>query len=486
MFAEHRRRCAAPGAHTKLLSPFSVTTRSETPLSPPSASAVSSGTSVRKGVYTLLIVVAASIVGVRILTAPGAFSVNDQSRWATIRALVETGRYAIGHRVVTGGGRYRDRGIISQPGWGTVDVVMHPQTRQFYSSKPTLLPTLLAGEYWVLRNVFGLNLSRNRLAVSRTILLTINLLPFVFYLLLFGRLADRLGTTDWGRLFVLATAGFGTFVSAFLPSLNNHTVAATGALFALYHCLIIQIDGDRSRWRFVLAGLFAGWTMCNELPAAALAAALGLWLLSVQPRGALQYALPAMLLPVAGYLLTQYLATGTIVPTYARESWYRFAGSYWHNPVGIDLADEPKLLYAFNLLVGHTGILSLTPVLVLGWIGMVRGARAVRGAPGNLEAQRLLAWLTLALTAVTFAFYVIRTHNYGGIVAGPRWFFWLIPLWLLTMLPEADRWGLDPRRRRIAYALLALSIGSAAYALENPWRNSWLSTLLRDWGVIAY
>ena len=201
----------------------------------------------RKNVYALLLLVAGSIVGARVLTAPGWFSVNDQSRWATIRALVDTGSYSIGYREEHPDGTYRDFGIISQPGWDTVDMVMHPTTRRFYSSKPTLLPTLLAGEYWVLRNRLNWNLRRDRLAITRTILITINLLPFVFYLLLFARLIERLGTTDWGRLFVFTTACFGTFVSGFLGSLNNHTVAANGALFALYHCLRIHLDDDR-RW----------------------------------------------------------------------------------------------------------------------------------------------------------------------------------------------------------------------------------------------
>lgn len=454
---------------------------------PSSTDAVTATGSVgRKGVYALLLLVAASIVGARILTAPGSFSVNDRSRWATIRALVDTGSYSIGQREEYAGGTYRDIGIITQSGWGTIDIVMHPATRQFYSSKPTLLPTVLAGEYWVLRNALNWNLRADRLTVTRTILITINLIPFVFYLLLFARLIERLGTTDWGRLFVFTTACFGTFVSGFLGSLNNHTVAATGALFALYHCLRIHLDNDRRWWRFLLAGLFASWTLCNELPAAALAAGLLLWLMRLSLRDTLRFALPAMLLPVAAYLFTQYLAVGSVVPTYGHEEWYRFAGSYWRDPRGLDRADEHKLLYAFNLLAGHTGILSLTPVLLLGWIGMVRTTTRSEGMGADAAARRVLAWLTLALTVITFLFYVIRTHNYGGLTSGPRWFFWLVPLWLLTMLPEADRWALDRRRRLLASVLLAFSIGSASYALANPWRYSWLFTWLRDLGIISY
>ena len=75
--------------------------------------------------YALPIVVAAGLVGARIVTAPGSFSVNDRSRWATIRALVETGSYSIG-REEAPDGAYRDLGIVTQPGWESVDIVMDP------------------------------------------------------------------------------------------------------------------------------------------------------------------------------------------------------------------------------------------------------------------------------------------------------------------------------------------------------------------------
>lgn len=61
-----------------------------------------------------------------------------------------------------------------------------------------------------------------------------------------------------------------------------------------------------------------------------------------------------------------------------------------------------------------------------------------------------------------------------------------MPLWLLTMLPEADRWAPDPRRRRIALGLLALSIVSASHALANPWQHSLLCGWLEDLGWISY
>ena len=437
-------------------------------------------------VYALLTLIAASIVGARIVTAPAAHSVNDQSRWATIRALVDTGSYSIGYREEYPDGTHRDFGIIALDDWQSTDVVMHPTTKRFYSSKPTLLPTVLAGEYWILRNVLGVNFRRDRLLIARTILLTINLLPFVLYLIVLARLIDRLGVTDWGRLFVFGTAAFGTFVSGFSGGLNNHTVAATGALFAVYQCLKIHLDNDRRGWRFGLAGLLAGWTLCNDLPAAALAAGLLLWLWRLSPRDTVRLTVPGLAIPIVAYFMTQYLAVGTIVPTYAQRRWYRFADSYWLNPAGIDTVDENKIIYAAHLLIGHTGILSLTPALLLGWLGMVRTAiRAADASPVG-PAARTLAMLTSALTVITFAFYVVRTHNYGGPTAGPRWFFWLVPLWLLTMVPEADRWAAKPWQRRLAYAFLAFSIGTASQALAKPWQHSWLFTVFRRWGIISY
>jgi len=444
------------------------------------------GASARRAAYVVLLVVAASIVGARILTAPPAFSVNDQSRWSTIRALVDTDSYSIGRRYERGNGRYEDRGIISEPDWHTIDVVMQPNTRRFYSSKPTLLPTVLAGEYWLLRQVVGWEITRDRLAVSRTILFTVNWLPFLVYLILFTGLVERLGTTDWGRLFVFASVCFGTFVSGFLATLNNHTVAATAAMFAVYQCLQIHLNEDRRWWRFLVAGLFVGWAACNELPSAAFAAGLMLWLLRLSWRQTLRCALPAMLIPAAAYLYTQYQAFGSVVPTYAHAAWYDFQDSYWLRPVGIDRATDGTLVYAFNLLAGHSGVLSLTPVLLLGWIGMLRTAGLRVWSGRNFTPHGTLAALTLASTGIVFLFYVIRTNDYGGVSAGPRWFIWLTPLWLLTMLPEADRWAASRWRRGLACLLLAISIGSAMYALASPWQHSWLFAGLREWGIITY
>jgi hypothetical protein len=98
----------------------------------------------------------------------------------------------------------------------------------------------------------------------------------------------------------------------------------------------------------------------------------------------------------------------------------------------------------------------------------------------------MLAALTISLTLVVVVFYVLRTETYGGKTVGPRWLFWLVPLWLLTMLPEADRWASSRRLRGTALALLMVSIATASFALANPWQWSPLLIVFRQVGLVSY
>ena len=42
--------------------------------------------------------------------------------------------------------------------------------------------------------------------------------------------------------------------------------------------------------------------------------------------------------------------------------------------------------------------------------------------------------VVVAVSVVVFGFYVWKSNNYGGFTSGPRWLFWLVPLWLLGSL----------------------------------------------------
>jgi hypothetical protein len=504
--------------------------------------------SLRQQVYWLLIAIATAVAAGRILSAerlyepslavpPGGradgryqvwpdkqprpmptFGSNDRSRWDTVRALVDEGTFVIGRRDlehVTAENPYGDYGIAFEDGWTTVDKVLNPEwkaapsgnpplAREYYSSKPPLLTVLMAGEYWVIKYALGWSINEHPNEVVRVGLLTFNVLPLIFYLWMIARLAERYGATDWGRLFVVAAAAFGTLLTLFLITFNNHVPAAFAALAALYAAPPLAFPeapdgGPRAggAGRFLAAGLAAGLLVNFELPAAAFVAALGLLLLIRAPVRTLLWFLPPVLLLVAAYFLLNHLATGQWLPVYEKINtpWYQYPGSVWAtihpgSGRGIEFAKytEGRGMYAFHLMFGHHGWFSLTPVNLLGAAGMIAAVIGLLRRRAFKRGWDVTAVGSLAASLVVFVFYafVIETANYGGWTNGPRWLLWLTPLWLFAMLPTADwlgrrRWG-----RVLCLVLLALSVLSANYSDWNPWRHPWIYHWMESNGWLSY
>jgi hypothetical protein len=519
--------------------------------------------SLRQQVYWLMIAVAAAVAGGRILSAerlyepskavpPGAqndgsyqvwpdkqprpmptFGSNDRSRWDTVRALVDEGTFVIGRRDLkhaTAENPYGDYGIAFEDGWTTVDKVLNPEEKpdllgkstieedaegevrqfyptlgqEYYSSKPPLLTVLMAGEYWVIKHVLGWSINEHPNEIVRIGLLTFNVLPLIFYLWMIARLAERYGATDWGRLFVVAAAAFGTLLTLFLITFNNHVPAAFAALAALYAALPVAFpdapdDGPRAgrAGRLLAAGLAAGLLVNFELPAAAFVAALGLLLLIRAPVRTLLWFVPPVLLLVAAFFLLNHLATGQWTPVYEKidTPWYQYPGSVWagiHPGAGrgVEFAkyNESRGMYGFHLLFGHHGWFSLTPVNLLGAAGMVAALFGLlkRRTLGRAWDATTVGSFAVSLVVFIFYAFAVETANYGGWTNGPRWLLWLTPLWLFAMLPVADwlgrrRWG-----RVLCLVLLALSVLSASYSDWNPWRHPWLYNWMESNGWLSY
>jgi hypothetical protein len=493
----------------------------------------------RRLVYILLIVVATAMAAGRVLStqrvyephltpppdvpidgryqgwpakpprAVPTFGSNDRSRWDTVRALVDDGTFVIGRRdpaAVSSENPYGDLGIITEDGWTTIDKVLHPDRKVFLSSKPPMLTVLMAGQYWLLKHTLGWSITDQTYEVVRAGLLTFNVLPFALYLWLVSLLAERFGATDWGRLYVVAAAAFGTLLTPFLITFNNHTPAAVAALVALYSALragfpwrVEEQKAGKAGW-LVLAGIATGFLVNCELPAAAFAAVLGLCLLVRAPGRTLLWFAPPVVLFVAVYFSLNYLATGQFLPVYEKldTPWYQYPGSVWAKihpgeGRGIEYAKfiESRWVYAFHLLLGHHGWFSLTPIYLLGAAGMAVGVvNFCKRGTGQKELSPGIGWDVaavgaLATSAVVFIFYafVVSTANYGGWTNGPRWLLWLTPLWLVAMLPIADWLGARRWGRGVAIVLLAVSVLSASYQLWNPWRHPWIYNLMdaREW-----
>jgi hypothetical protein len=352
-------------------------------------------------------------------------------------------------------------------------------------------------------------------------LILMNVLPLVIYFIALAAMIERLGRSDWGRLFVFAAAAFGTFLTTFAVVLNNHLPAAVCAAITLYAALKIWYDAeDRFRY-FILAGFFAALMAACELPALSLFAIVSVALLWKAPRATLIAYVPAALVVVAAFFATNWIEFRSLIPAYAHrtydrvsqpdatklyegtvkldsgptvmlrgnaENWYdyeytrsdgRQIQSYWRNPQGIDVGEPLIGKYAINLLVGHHGVLSLTPI----WLLAIAGFGLLFWDKGY--RLRGLAVAALLVTIICVLFYIFRPaieRNYGGSTSGFRWVFWLAPLWLLAVLPTADRLSTWRAGRIVGCVLLAFSVISATYPVWNPWTHPLLWNLWQYMG----
>ena len=439
----------------------------------------------RRWIYGLIITAAVSLQLVHIVTVTKLYnprekwpknpvhspllSANDRSRWCTVWSLAERGTFQIDE-------------IIRRPGWNSIDKVL--KDGHFYSSKPPLLTVGVAGLYWGLKRVTGMDLLRQTHGVVQSILLIVNLVPFAISLVLISRMVDRYAKQDATRVFVVFAAAFATFLGTFLNTFNNHTVAANCVLWSLCPALRVLTGGARRWYWFGLSGFFAALAVANEFPAAVFLAGIGLLLWRADWKLTLQAFLPAALVPMALHFGLTMLQTGSLKPFYASfgTEMYNFPGSYWLNPQGVDRNLDPPWLYFIHCIIGHHGIFSLTPIFLLSLWGWLRRPSTI---PSDI---RPVNYLSLACTVVVMAFYMTRTaqYNFGGVTSGLRWTFWLTPLWLWSMIPVLDQGLSSAWFRRACLAMLAVSVFSTTFPWNNPWTHPWLFDVLQQSGWINY
>ncbi len=511
--------------------------------------------------YWLFITAAVAMAASRIFTVGNFsddgspfFSANDRSRWCTVRSLGDRGTFEIEDVIA-------DRERIN---WSTIDRVRHlggDGQIHDYSSKPPLLPALIGGEYRLIRWLTGRTMSKDATWIVRFVLVTVNLVPFGVFLWVFAHLINSVPVRDWTRYFMMIVAGFATFLSTFVVTLNNHLPAAFSVMVVLY-CLFKIMDGKGTAWHFLWAGLLSAFAAAVELPALSFCALAGLLVLIKSPSKTLIWWVPAASVVFGGFFYSNFLAHGEWglayghrkdgaeiasvngdfggelndgrFPVELREAaeldfgapvvelgqwpstspdverwvvrdragpnqiaivcergeaagepkeyqvlewnnWYDYPGSYWlasnDRKSLVDRGESSKTVYLFHILFGHHGVFSLSPIWIL----------ALPGLFVLVVSNRLkLRWLGasgLVLSLVVIGFYLNRPEldrNYGGVTSGLRWLFWLVPFWLVGMLPIVDWLGKTRSGRIACFIVLALSILSAGYSVANPWVHPWL------------
>lgn len=295
-------------------------------------------------IYTLLIVAGAAAISGRITSVAATgrdpqtpfLSANDRSRWCTIRALVDHGTFVIDDVIFDPASGKR------ASGWHTIDLVKHrgwDGREHYYSSKPVLMPTLMAGVYWIVRQATGTTLESHPFYAGRIVLWLCNIPPLLLMWWLLARLIDRYSRSDFSRLLAMTAATFGTFLTTFGVTLNNHLHAAvcvTITVYALMRCLEKAPEQASARAgeqpipparlpasspaHLAVAGMFAALTFANELPALAflaVTAAVAAW---CDWRRTLLYFAPPAVLVIAVMIALNFAAHGNVRPAYAHRT----------------------------------------------------------------------------------------------------------------------------------------------------------------------
>ncbi len=272
-----------------------------------------------------------------------------------------------------------------------------------------------------------------------------NVLPGLLLLLLVWRVADRF-EPGYGAAAAVAL-GLGTMVLPLSTLLFSHVLTAFLG-FGAFALMLRERDGPSSAMLLGLAGLAMGYAVASEYPLFFVAAVLGLYLLS--RRDALT---PLLIVRRAGaYILGGIVG---IVPLalynhYAFHSWTHLAySSIPRQQKGFFGISLPSLKVLATLLFDSRGLLTISPILLLGVLGTVllyrRGKRA--------EALTITG-ICLCYVGYNSGYYL----PFGGGFMGPRFLTTMLPFLAFPIALALKRWP-GP-----TVALTAVSIATTVIA----------------------
>jgi hypothetical protein len=352
-------------------------------------------------------------VGLAYATLIQSFSWNQTSHYDLIRAL-NNGTTTIDPYQINTGDKVHYRG-------------------HYYSARAPGLALFALPFYDVLNLVNADSWAREAQALRNDdemiylIGLWANVLPGLLLVALVWRVAERF-EPGYGAAAAVAL-GLGTIVLPLSTLLFSHVFTAFLG-FGAFALMLRERDGPRSPLLLALAGLAMGYAIASEYPLFFVAVVLGLYLLS--RRDALK---PRLIAARAG----AYIAGGVvgIVPLllynhYAFHSWTHLAYSdVPRQHKGFFGIGVPSLKVLATLLADSRGLLTISPVLVLGALGTVLLYRRARRA----EA------LTIAGICVCYLGYNSGYYlPFGGGFMGPRFLATMLPFLAFPVALALRRW----------------------------------------------
>ncbi|HAF96337.1 MAG TPA: hypothetical protein DER10_08525 [Elusimicrobia bacterium] len=356
---------------------------------------------------------------------------NDASRFAQIEALVDY------HHPYINESRYS---------WTIDRVTLNGRD---FSNKPPFLSIAGAGVYYLLSRIPGVSFAGNEhLVVYLLTLLLVGLSSAWLAVKFYAATQKYFRPERRVQYFAAASLMFGTILTSFSVTLNNHTVAAA-FLFAAF-CAVIEEKA-------VKAGFWASLAFCADpAPGAIFLAVFSGMLRHSTKKGSLvRYLLSASLAP-ALFCASNLVITGSVLPVKMISGGYDHSGQFAPNLGGVLLPDD--WFYPLKCLFGWHGFFTVSPVLLPAIFGLVKQLRC-----GEVLGRARTRWLGAGIAA-TILFHIFFAGSYGGWSYGFRYLIPIIPL-CLFFLPPVIR-ELNPF---IFAALLAASTLFAFIGAYHPW-----------------
>ena len=415
----------------------------------------------------------------------GMHCANDRSRWAAVVSLVHQGTWQIDDV---------DRLRGPDGNWGTIDKVYHIDRsgeEHFYSSKPPLYILFLSSQYWVLNRVFGVDMLVNPLWAIKGLVFCNQVLLFGLFLWLYLQICQRFVKQRSVLICLGLTAGFGTFLSTFAVSLNNHLPAAVCVLATI--ALMIRIECDRnSSWiEYFSIGVMTALSVTFELPALSFLGLVGIWLLLRSPVKTLTFGVFGISIVATAFLGSNYWAHGSLQPPYAHRSDGEVLAYLEQEDAALLVSGVvPETLALFGgqtgedvALPGMTDIvieqhptvgrwrifdLQNTRRYALQQVGSVFEIRVwdnwydydVNGRPSY--------WLPGSARGVDLG-EPSRLQYFIHMTVGHHGIFSLTPIWIFSLLGIAVAWrDPEPIWRQLAYVLLTLTFVLLVFYTMRP------------------
>lgn len=355
------------------------------------------------------------LVGLSYATLIQSFSWNQTSHYDLIRTLNNGGTTIDKYQVNTGDKAYYKGHYYSARAPGLALMAL-----PFYDAL-----NLVEAESWTDAHVAPPNHPGDEMIYL--VGLWANVLPGLLLLLLVWRVADRY-EPGYGAAAAVAL-GLGTMVLPLSTLLFSHVFTAFLG-FAAFALMLKERDGPPSAMLLGLAGLAMGYAVASEYPLFFVAVVLGLFLLSRRD---------ALTAPLIARRAGAYIAGGVvgIVPLllynhYAFHSWTHLAySSIPRQQKGFFGISLPSLKVGATLLLDSRGLLTISPILILGALGTVllykRGKRA--------EALTILG-ICLCYVGYNSGYYL----PFGGGFMGPRFLTTMLPFLAFPAAIALKRW----------------------------------------------